>query len=265
MIFDSFPHLRFAQAGSASFRIDGYCHCKTIPFYIFAQAYEGHYEIDAGGKFAKCEEGGAFFVPPNVPLKIWHYVNPQSGVMRIRFVHFIPEDPHGVDPFARFRLRLAITRDECREPEMIMKRLLDHSDRDDFLLASDFLRLLSLFRAFMEPTEAEPYPEPLKRLLQWVHDHASEAIRASDLEAMVPFSRSKLFSLFHEATGMSPGVYILRERIFYAAQRMLREPELSVKEVADRCGWKTAYHFSRLFHRIMGEPPGRYVKKTRLF
>jgi len=260
MIFDSLPHLRYAQSADFSHTKNGSCHCKTIPFYIFAQAYEGHYEIDADGEYAVCEEGGAFFVPPNIPLKIWHYVNPRSKIMRVRFVHFIPGDPHGIDPFSQFRLRLAITRKECREPGKIIQRMLKAPGRDNFLLASDFLHLLSLFQAFLTPKKTVPYPEALKELVQWIHEHAGEAIHTSDLEKRFSFSRSKLFTLFHEATGMSPGTYILRERIQYAARLMLSEP-LSVKEAADRCGWKTAYHFSRMFHRIMGEPPGQYGKR----
>ena len=262
-VFNSLPHLRFAQAAAFSTAADGHCHCKTVPFYIFAQAFEGHYEIDAGGEFAVCEEGGAFFVPPNIPLKIWHYVNPASGIMRIRFVHFIPEDPRGTDPFARSRPRLAVTREECAEPGKIIRRLIAGPDRDTFLTASDFLRLLSLFRAFMRPEEKRPFPECLEQQLQWVREHASQPIHTADLERAFPFSRSKMFSLFRTVTGMSPGDWILRERIRYAARLMLCEPDLSVKEAADRCGWKTAFHFSRLFRRVMGEAPGRYVKNAR--
>ena len=195
MIFKPFPHLRYAQAAEFSTRNNGYCHCKTIPFYIFAQAFEGHYEIDADGEFAVCEEGGAFFVPPNVPLKIWHYVNPRSGVMRVRFVHFIPEDARGMDPFFQFKPRLAATRAECREPARIIQRLLAADpDRDAFHPASEFLRLLSLLQAFMIPKERPACPETVKQLLGWIREHASEAIRASDLEAVFPFSRSKLFT-----------------------------------------------------------------------
>ncbi len=265
MILEHLPHLRYAQAEEFSTDADGSCHCKTVPFYIFAQAFEGHYEIDADGEFAVCEEGGAFFVPPGIPLKIWHRVNPRSGIMRIRFVHFIPEDDRGVDPFAQSRPRLAITRGECAGPEEIIRRLLREPERDGFALAADFLHLLSLLGAFMEPGRGTPHPESLEKILRWIREHAPEAIHSSDLGKLFPFSRSRLFGLFRAATGMSPGEYILRERIRHAAGVMLCHPELSVKETADQCGWKTPYHFSRAFRRVMGEPPGRYVKNAKRY
>lgn len=263
IVFNSLPHLRFAQAAAFTTVSDGYCHCKTVPFYIFAQAFEGHYEIDAGGEFAVCEEGGAFFVPPNIPLKIRHYVNPASGIMRIRFVHFIPEDNRGTDPFVRFKPRLAITHAECVEPGEIIQRLIAESERDIFQTASDFMHLLSLLRTFMKPVEKAPAPECLEELLQWVREHASQPISIADLERVFPFSRSKMFSLFRAVTGMSPGDWIMRERIRYALRLMLCEPDISVKETADRCGWKTPFHFSRIFRRIMGEAPGRYLKQAQ--
>ena len=135
MILNSIPSLRYAQADEFATDNDAYCHCKTIPYYIFAQAFEGHYEIDANGEFAVCEEGGAFFVPPDTPLKIWHYVNKKSGIMRVRFVHFIPEDAQRLDPFFSCKLPLAISRTDCREPEKIIKRLLENSNIDQFLAA----------------------------------------------------------------------------------------------------------------------------------
>lgn len=264
MIFNCLPHLRYAQAANFSLDKDGYCHCKTVPFYIFAQAYEGHYEIDAGGEFAVCEEGGAFFVPANIPLKIWHYVNPKSKIMRIRFVHFIPEDPLGMNPFFRSQPRLAISSDESKEPAKIIQKLLNPTP-NNFQTASDFLHLLSLLSTFMRPESKSKYPEAVEQLLQWVNKHASEAIHVSDMEMEFPFSRSKLFSIFHAATGMSPGAYILRARIHNAARMMLENPKMSVKEVAYLGGWKTPYHFSRQFRRVMGEPPGQYSQKARFY
>lgn len=260
MVIDSFPSLRYAQAAEFSMQNDAFCHCKTIPFYIFAQAFEGHYEIEADGEIAVCEEGGAFFVPPNTPLKIWHYVNPKSGVMRVRFVHFIPEDPQGFDPFSQYHPTLAVSRDACRKPEKIIQHLLESPQTDKFLYASEFLRLLSCLQSFMKPREKRCFPEVMEKLLRWIEKHASEKISTADLEKAVSFSRSKLFTLFRTATGMSPGDYILKARIHYAAKLMLSDPELTVKEISDICSWKTPYHFSRIFHQIMGVSPGKFLK-----
>lgn len=260
MFFDSLPVLRYAQAAEFSLTDNGFCHQKTIPFYIFAQAFEGHYEVEADGEFAVCQEGGAFFVPPDTPLKIWHYVNKTSGVMRIRFVHFIIENSRGIDPFFQQKLPLSLPPSACREPAEIIRRLLGVSRQDKFLYASDFMLLLSRLRAFMTPREKSIYPEIMEKLLVWVKQHAAEKITTADLEKKFPFSRSKMFALFRAAAGMSPGDYILNERINYAAGVMLSEPEISVKEVAARCGWSNPYHFSRNFRKITGVSPGKYVK-----
>lgn len=265
MFFDSIPFLRYAQTFQFAMRNDAFCHCKTIPFYIFAQAFEGHYEIEANGEFAVCEEGGAFFVSPNTPLKIWHYVNKKSGVMRVRFVHFILENPQGFDPFFQYKPQLAVSREACRGPEPLLQNLLDLSGRDKFLYAAEFFRLLSILRNFMTIEQTSTHSRAVEELLQWIKKHAAEKISTANLEKVAPFSRSKLFTLFRTATGMSPGDYIARERIHYAAKQILSNPELSIKEISDMCNWQTPYHFSRIFQQIMGVSPGKYLKCGTLF
>ena len=113
MIFEPLVQIRYAEAGDFSMTQEGYLHCKTLPVYIFAQAYEGWYELEAGGEAVRCEEGGAFFTPPNLPLKIRHHVNRASGVMRVRYVHFLTENALGLDLFSGRKPLLALSAAEC--------------------------------------------------------------------------------------------------------------------------------------------------------
>ena len=59
--------MRFAVPGEFTISKDGWTHCKTTPFYIFAQAFEGHYEVETPHAQVICETGGAFF-PHQEPL-----------------------------------------------------------------------------------------------------------------------------------------------------------------------------------------------------
>jgi AraC-like DNA-binding protein len=45
----------------------------------------------------------------------------------------------------------------------------------------------------------------------------------------------------------------------HAAVR-LREPDSSVRQVADDLGFADPFHFSRVFRRVMGIPPRRYIR-----
>lgn len=258
MRFTPLSRLRYAEGGDFQMRNDGFLHCKTLPLYIFAQAYEGFYEIEAGNEFAVCEEGGAFFTPPNVPLKIRHRVNAATGVMRVRYIHFIAETETGLDLFSGRKLQLALPAAACAAPAERLAALLKNDAPDEFYRTAEILHLLSQLHAFTTPAGNAELPLEIEKLCNWIRRNAASAIRAEDLAGRAGMSRSKFFAQFRTVTGMTPGEFILRERIRHAAQLLLLHPSLSVKEAAEQCNFLTPYHFSRVFHRVMGEPPGRF-------
>ncbi|XZE20473.1 helix-turn-helix domain-containing protein [Pirellulaceae bacterium SH449] len=72
--------------------------------------------------------------------------------------------------------------------------------------------------------------------------------------------RAKLFEVFKECVGMSPNDYWQRIRI-EATQDMLRNTELSVTEVAIRCGYSTSQYFSTVFRKYTGTTPSQFRRK----
>ena len=63
--------------------------------------------------------------------------------------------------------------------------------------------------------------------------------------------------MFNEWTGYSPIEYLRRLRVERARQ-LLADVDLSIKEIAQRCGFDDAYHFSKTFRQIDGLPPTKY-------
>lgn len=263
MQFEPLARIRYAEANDFTMEQEGYLHCKTLPLYIFAQAYEGWYEIESDGESACCEEGGAFFTPPNRLLKIRHHVNRRTGVMRVRYIHFLTENATGL-VFGGRKPLLALSAADCAGPAALLARILSGEAEDEFRRTAWLLKLFSLLRRFTTPAAGAAFPEEIEAVCNWIRKHVGSAIRVEQVAKRAGMSRSKFFALFHAAVGMTPGDYILRERIHFAARKLLLHPSLSVKEAADLCDWPTPYHFSRCFHRVMGEPPGRYRAEARI-
>ena len=71
-----------------------------------------------------------------------------------------------------------------------------------------------------------------------------------------------LCGLFRRFDGQSPYQYLLSCRVRGAAERLL-EPGASIKKVAGELGFSDPYHFSRVFKRLMGMPPGRFARAHR--
>jgi AraC-like DNA-binding protein len=59
---------------------------------------------------------------------------------------------------------------------------------------------------------------------------------------------------FKRAFGLSSRQYVLRERIGRAAT-LLRETELSIKEIAEALGYRDVFYFHRQFRQLLGQTP----------
>ena len=65
---------------------------------------------------------------------------------------------------------------------------------------------------------------------------------------------------FKKHTGVSPGEYIIAQRISVAC-RLLAQTDMSVSAIAADIGYGDQYYFSRIFKKKMGMAPLKYRKQ----
>ena len=112
---------------------------------------------------------------------------------------------------------------------------------------------------FASPTSAASSSETrnvirVRRAVDYLHEHLAEQIDPGHLAEIADLSRSQFTRLFYEQTGATPMAYLRRARIAQA-RRLLADVDLSIKQIARRCGFADAYHFSRVFRQIDGLSP----------
>ena len=108
-------------------------------------------------------------------------------------------------------------------------------------------------------------------LAGWQIKAVDAAIRAkldsqicvADLAKLTRLSESHFSRAFRISCGMSPKQYILKHRI-EAAKSLLLETDVSISEVALNCGFCDQAHFTRVFHTMTGEAPGRWQRMRRV-
>jgi AraC family transcriptional regulator len=71
------------------------------------------------------------------------------------------------------------------------------------------------------------------------------------------YSRVHFVRMFRAATGYSPHNYLLNLRL-ERAQELLKNPSLSLIDIALDCGFSSHSHMSRLFHKSAGITPSAY-------
>jgi AraC family transcriptional regulator len=100
-----------------------------------------------------------------------------------------------------------------------------------------------------------------RRVFAHVEANLCRRILILDLARLLDLSASHFCRAFKCTFGVSPRDYVLRRRIEVAQGLMLTTSE-PLSSIAVRCGMCDQQHFTRSFHRIVGETPYRW-RRTR--
>jgi AraC-like DNA-binding protein len=90
-----------------------------------------------------------------------------------------------------------------------------------------------------------------------VEDAPARRHSLDELAKLAGVSKSLLCRVFMATVGKSPQSYITARRMELAADDLLKGG-CSIKEIAVRYGFSDIQHFSRVFKRTCGVPPGRF-------
>lgn len=90
-----------------------------------------------------------------------------------------------------------------------------------------------------------------------VRRHLTARLTVDDLAAVAGFSRAHFTRLFTAAEGISPGEFVLGERMRRAA-RLLASGETPVKAIALDCGFDDPNYFAKAFRRAYGTSPSDF-------
>ncbi len=127
--------------------------------------------------------------------------------------------------------------------------------------------LLTLFvQGPLPDRDDEPPPLHLDTMLEgvrraWSPPAPTRPLSLTELAAAACISAGYLSRLFRHHYGIGPVAAFELLRLARAATLLTRS-NLSVAAVAHDCGFANPYHFSRRFHHVYGQPPGRYRRAT---
>jgi AraC family transcriptional regulator len=94
----------------------------------------------------------------------------------------------------------------------------------------------------------------MRKVIAHVDANLSRRIPVQELARLLSLSASHFCRAFKSTFGASPRDYVLRRRI-EMAQRMMLTTSEPLSSIAVTCGMCDQQHFSRSFHRIVGETP----------
>lgn len=98
-------------------------------------------------------------------------------------------------------------------------------------------------------------------LHQYIAEHLSEDLTLTTLAAQVYLNPVYLSRVYRQSTGQKLSEYVLTCRIA-EAQKLLCNQNIKINEIAQRVGFDSAAHFSRVFKKQTSFTPAEYREKT---
>jgi AraC family transcriptional regulator len=99
------------------------------------------------------------------------------------------------------------------------------------------------------------------RLVQtFLRENVSKNLHVDELAAVIHMSPFHFARMFKQATGLTPHLYVVMQRV-EIAKALLRTSDEPLIDVAERAGFRTQGHFTGVFHRYTGVTP--HVFRTR--
>lgn len=105
-------------------------------------------------------------------------------------------------------------------------------------------------------------PAALRRVQVFIQAHLEQPIRLGELAERAGLSPHHFARAFKTTTGRTPHAYVQQARVA-KAERLLRETELPVGEIALRTGFSTQSRFTETFRKVTGFTPARYRRGRR--
>lgn len=106
------------------------------------------------------------------------------------------------------------------------------------------------------------YSADIKKCLKYINNNYSRKIKLSELSDLIHVSENYFCGYFKKFTGITPFEQINETRVKKAAA-LLSDSDLTVSEVAVKCGFENLSYFTRKFKSIVGCTPIDYRKAKK--
>lgn len=104
--------------------------------------------------------------------------------------------------------------------------------------------------------------ESIAEIQSWMKNNSHLAIEIKDLAKKQKMSLRTFNRHFKDATNTTPLQYLQNIRM-RNARELLQTSNLSIAEIAFRCGYQDMGHFSKIFKKHFGTTPGNYKTTVR--
>ncbi|MBN2981428.1 MULTISPECIES: helix-turn-helix transcriptional regulator [Cohnella] len=110
--------------------------------------------------------------------------------------------------------------------------------------------------------DSTPLHAKISEIVRYLNEHYHEPVKLGGVAESFFISPYYLSRMFKEVTGFAFSDYLILTRI-KEAQRLLRDSEATIAEIASSVGFDNFSHFGKTFKKITRQSPREYRKATR--
>lgn len=233
------------------------------------------------GKEHTLQEGDLILFPSNAV----HYVFSQSDEESAYYVIKVPPAAYlnftkmneGAKYMLLFSLnrsdqKLLYTREELENSDIVqlLRSMIGELESGAFaFMLTVKLKAMELLLLLLRKSDTSDMPqlsnsttELIYRVIVYVRVHYAEDINETELARSMGLSYSYFSRTFKEVTGVTFKKYLNKLRIDHA-QKMLAKGELSISEVAARCGYNSVSYFICTYRSIVGVTPYKHLQQIK--
>lgn len=207
--------------------------------------------------------------PADLPYKL----NCNPEVKQVEFIHcyleptFLAQVAHEAVSLDRVELLLELKKVDrlLYEIGFALKADLEvdgigngfYADSLATAMAAHLLRHYSTRKHLFREYEDGLSQQNLQKTIEYINEHLNENLFLSDIANELEMSQYYFCRLFKQSTGVTPHKYLMQQRVERAKQ-LLKQPELTVTEVAIRCGFSHQSHLAKYFRLHTGVTPTQF-------
>lgn len=115
-------------------------------------------------------------------------------------------------------------------------------------------------KSFLPALVVAPGHPGVDRCLKFMINNFHRPIQLKDLVKISRMSRRGFCKAFNKSVGMNPGAVLRSVRIEHA-KLILTEHDFGLKQIAERCGYRSENTFCVAFQRAVGIPPKKFQRQ----
>ena len=225
-------------------------------FYRLYLPVKGAFRLNYMNESVVVEPGSIHLVPAHTPFT-YESMTPSDHY----WLHFLSKQLRMVPAFqSHLVLPLENPKKMRSEFENIFRQIrAARTVTDDLRVRNTIFAFLAPFleSALHELPQNTASEGGFAEVLEYIDRNLASEINIAELGSLTQLSRADFSSLFRRSFGVPPKQYISLRRIS-RAKYLLWRTKLSVKEIAEQCGYENKYFFYRIFKKYTGVTPSQY-------